>query len=779
MESKKHSAMRDPSGERSRICVDDSKKLRDHAESRLNSGFATCVPTNDEQPVETVVAHGSRIKPEHLTVVQVADLLRCHVATTRRHCESGKYAGAVKETINGGEGWLIPVRSLPSAAQAAYAKQFAVTLAAKTGVKAVALSLPPEPEPEKEYSLLWDRYDRKDSNFKRMAEEALAALQAYLDVKETGVSVGFAEKAIAASHGVSRSTIRRYLDFTKNHPRQHWLPLLCPQYHGGRARAEFTQAAYDFILALKIQSPSTNLRVLIRAAVKEGASKGWVLPSEDTIAKRLKEEPAWIFNGKSALERSFPTVERDYASLGLHEMWDSDGRKADVWCRWPDGTVNRPFVIAIREARTRRVLSIRICHAPDAEAVLGAYGSALSRANAVPRYFHLDNGREYANKAFTGQQKTRYRFKYNTEEAKGILTAMDVKVHWAKPGMGRAKAIESWWNVIAKNCDQSPCFVGAYCGKDVLSKPEEFDKKNAVPVEAYKDKLIEVVMEYEKGDYGGHRGHGMNSRSVLEVYEELALTAETRKPTASEIRRCRMGVKSLKLDKKEASFKFAIEGYLPVRYWDEALADLPVSKRERPFNVHYEWGNPEAPISVYQGDEFICDAKPIDRIPFLDHDGEQVGQHMDAKRKFLKSRAKAIKALKVRGALALPDGGASTLPPMIELDSDPVIAPSSKPRILEAVVSPLQAVPDKPGVHVDTETGQEYIGEGARQAQFKDGQQRREADAEETMLQELQRKMNEQREAKARAQREGQMSDAEAEELRRKQQEKNLSVYLR
>lgn len=147
-----------------------------------------------------------------------------------------------------------------------------------------------------------------------------------------------------------------------------------------------------------------------------------------------------------ALERGFPTIERDYASLELHQCWESDGRKADVFCVWPDGVVNRPFVIAIRDVRTRKVLSIRICHAPDTEAVLGAYGAALMNTRAVPAYFKLDNGREYANKAFTGHQKTRYRNKYKADEAVGILTAMNVKVHWSKPGQGRDKPIESWWN---------------------------------------------------------------------------------------------------------------------------------------------------------------------------------------------------------------------------------------------------------------------------------------------------------------------------------------------
>lgn len=689
-----------------------------------------------------------------VTVLIAAELENKSIRTIRARCTNGKYTGAVKQPGNGGEGWLIPIASLSKVAQKAYAKKFAAELLEKTDVKNSA-QLPavvPAADRQAEYSQLWDRFERKDGNFKRKANEALEILLAYLEVRETGVSVGFAEKAIENSHGVARSTIRRYLDFTKKHPRQHWLPLLCPQYHGGRARAQFTPAAYDFIRALKIKSPVTKLRVLIRAAEKEGAGKGWVLPSEDTIAKRLKEEPAWMFAGMTALERGFPTIERDYASMALHQCWESDGRKADVFCVWPDGTIDRPFVIAIRDVRTRRVLSIRVCHAPDTEAVLGVYGAALTNTQAVPGYFKLDNGREYANKAFTGAQKTRYRFKPKVDEAIGILTAMHVMVLWSKPGQGRDKAIESWWNVVADWCDQAPEFAGAYCGKDVLSKPEDFDKKKAIPVEAYAAKLIQAITEYEKRP---HFGHGMNGRTPLEVYNELAATTVTRKPDTSEIRRCKMGVVSLSLDKKDASLRFKMKGFdMPMKYWAEELTDLSVSERVGKFNVHYDWGEPNSPVAVYRGDVFICDAKPLGRVDFIEsQDGEKVGAHMDAKGKHIKQRRKAINAAKACGSVALPDSSAVlALPPLVAPNHAFVIAPSTKVRAVAAPVSPLQPDPDRPGEFINTETGKRYRGDAAR---FE--QERQEQFAAEEMERETAKRL---------------------ERLRQQQEESRESAYL-
>jgi putative transposase len=474
------------------------------------------------------------------------------------------------------------------------------------------------------------------------------------------------------------------------------------------------------------------------------------VPGRDTVSARLDEEPAWMYGGMVALERGFPTVERDYSSMSLHECWESDGRRADVFCRWDDGTITRPFVIAIRDVRSRRVLAIRVCRDPDTEAVLGVFGAAMANTQAIPRYFKLDNGREYANKMFTGHQTTRYRNKYKIDEAIGILTLLDVKVHWSKPGNGRDKPIESWWNVIAENCDKNPMFAGAYCGKDVLSKPEDHHKDKAAPVEAYGAKLVETIKENE---HRPHRGHGMNGRSAYEVSEELALTTVTRKPNASELRRCKMGVKSLSLDKKDSSIRFKMDGFdMPMKYWNEALADLSVAEREGKFNVYFDWGEPNTPVSVYRGDVFICDAAPLGRIDFIEApENSKVKEHMETKGKFMKQRKNAINAAKQGGAIALPSvNSPMNLPPMIAATHISIIAPSTKIRAIAAPVSPIQAVPGRPGESIDTETGEIYKSEALNRE-----------------------------EAKAREKQREQETDAELEEMRRKQREKNLPAYMR
>jgi len=738
MEFKNRRSTLDLGQNRSSVIDNMVEPTLDHAESAVNIEF----PANStEITTRPMITQRSSVSARLLTVTQAADLLAVHEATIRTNCRKGKYPGAQKQFGNGGEGWLIPVASLPKAAQKAHAKKAAAELLNKAHVNEPAEVLPTVSDAE--YALQWELFERKPGSVKDAAQKALDALLAYCELVDSGMPKETAKQAIEASHGAARATLHRAITKTKKHPRRHWLPLLCPQWHGGRERAEYTPEAQAFILALRVRSPETNLRALIRAAKKEGEGKGWIIPSEDTVAKRLGEESAWLTGGMKALERSFPVVERDYASLALHQCWESDGRRADVFCVWPDGTIAKPFVIVWRDVRSRQVLSIRICLNPDAEAVLGSFGSAMAKAQAIPATVKIDNGREYANKAFTGAQKTRYRFKPKVDEAIGILTAMGVVAKWSKPGQGRDKPIESWWNVIAEECDKYPAFAGAYCGKNVVSKPEDFDIAKAVPVEAYAAQFIKCVDEFHQRP---HQGHGMNLRTPNEVYKELSATRTPNPPNESELRRCKMGVKSLKLDKKEATFKFRIDGHLPRRYWHEALSDLPLSMRDRRFNVHYEWDDPDAPVAVYSGDTFICDAMPIGRIDFLESDGVEVNAHTAAKGAFIKPRAKAISALKASVKLALP--GFSQMP-----ESAPLTIP-----IAELVLP--------------------NCGEDVKQEQTKASAPSDAPDAN-ARLAALKRKMDETRQAREMALLGVQPSPEQLDEMKRQQQEKNLQAYLR
>jgi hypothetical protein len=150
---------------------------------------------------------------------------------------------------------------------------------------------------------------------------------------------------------------------------------------------------------------------------------------------------------------------------------------------------------------------------------MAAFRDAITACGLKPTYAKLDNGREYANKAYSGGQSDRYRFNIIPGEPVGVATQMGIKIKWSEPGRGRDKNIESWHRLLHQRVEQSPEFAGAYCGKDALSKPEEFDKRKAIPIEVLGKKLAEFIHWFNTEHK--HRGSGMHGRTPDAVYQEL------------------------------------------------------------------------------------------------------------------------------------------------------------------------------------------------------------------------------------------------------------------
>lgn len=631
-----------------------------------------------------------------LFAANVATLLKADKRTVQRHLKAGKYTTRRDESDGRGS-YQILLTSLPKEAQLAWSKQNAAKPSEATEALKVnpftgqtanvpALAGPSVPlvrkqtthtanaaESAEEYRLLWAAYEKHGSKIKRRAEAALAAVRSFHEMTESGVSVELAEASIKGQFGVSKPTLWRYRCRVKGHPREHWLPLLAPRYVGQGKEAEFTEAAYDWILARYLTTSETKVSVLVRLARKEGEGKDWAIPSLKTVNRRLAAEPAPLVilgrQGPKALEASFPTVERDYTSLGLHEFWESDGRRIDLMCLWPDGSKGRPFVVVWREMRSRLVLSARGYKDPCGELVMVSFRDAAENCGLLPKKLKIDNGREYANKTFTGQQKTRYRFKVNPFEPVGTATLMGIDAEWSPPGRGRDKPIESFWRWVADNVDKRPEFEGAYVGKNPVAKPEDFDPKKAVPIALLNALLAEALQHFNTEK--PHRGNGMNYRTPVEVYAELLPAAEIRRPDPAHMRLLLMAVKMVKPDSDEATFKFKIDGYGERRYWNETFAARPLADREKKYAVWYHPANPAAPVAVYDGDVYVCDCAPIDALPFAGSN-EQAAAHVQAKNSYMKPVKAGVKRIKAAAPLALPAPG-EALPPLAIPQPAPLI----------------------------------------------------------------------------------------------------------
>lgn len=672
------------------------------------------------------------MKPDELdvwlSIAEVVALTGENKSTVTRKIAAGGYQGRRV----GGDGrapWQVRLASLSEATQQAYASNLARELRDEARSVLAAVEAPDaaadQTLSEEDYRLIWERYERQSETIKSRARHALDVVCAFVKLQSQGMPVKLIDAALQSQYGTSSATVWRYRKAVEGHPRPHWEALLSPQYVGGGKEAPFSDEAYAWILARFLSTSEPNAKSIIRDARKLAEQQGWSIPTNKTVLRRLSKEPAWLTiagrQGGKALERSYPTVDRDYSALRVHQRWQSDGRRADVFCRWPDGSTGRPFIVVWMDERSRVVLSVKGYRDPCLELTLSSFRLAVQLSGRVPESAKLDNGREYSAKAVTGGQSRRYRFKVIPDEQTGALTRMGTLVDWSPPGKGRDKLIESFWNVIAEQCDKSPDFEGAYCGKDPVSKPDNFDAtRHAVPLEDYARKLADACDAYNRTE--GHRGHGMEYRSPLQVYGDLLHESRAKAPDPAHLRQLLMGATVLKLDRNDASLRLKIEGYGVCRFDSPALRDLPLTTRYNSrFQVYFDPENPNTPVAVYdRKDQFICEAEPLARIPVIETgDRPASTAHAKARGAYVKKAKGAVKAIRNAAPALLPSLSDACLPPLPLSDgrSHPVDieAPKAKP---EPSVPSSISIPDK---CVDRITGATYhrkvvsIAEGAQE----------------------------------------------------------------
>lgn len=446
--------------------------------------------------------------------------------------------------------------------------------------------------------------------------------------------------------GISKATLWRWLQKVANHPRQYWEVILAPDYQG-RARIEIHPKAWDFFYVNYGQQTQPDATVIYRETCKEAKKSEWgELPSLKTFLRRWdsdvpENEKILLRQGKTALKESLTYIKRDYTTFGIHQRWESDGRKADVFCLWPDGTVSRPWVVVIRELRTRMPLAIKVYTSTNAELVIDALKNAVLLTGTMPEDFSLDNGTEYSNNALNGGQKSPYRYTVLKNQPIGILTRMGVNTIWATPYHGPAKgSTESWWNVIARNVDK--LCGAAYTGSNAVNRPENCDKKHAMPIEEYVKRLTSCVVAWARGEFSKHRGHGMNGISPLELYNHL-MESHTRRPVSIEHIRAMRPLVFRRVLSKQLVFQMTIPGFGQVEYTPE---DNLAVKRGYSYDILPDPSDPREPALIYDGAIYMGEATFKAYTPFLDRTAS--GEIWKKRSSEIKKAGLAIKAAKER-----------------------------------------------------------------------------------------------------------------------------------
>lgn len=537
-----------------------------------------------------------------------------------------------------GAGYEVRLASLPDALQ----RRFVTICSGETATGATT-SGGADPTTQVAEAAIWPREEReaRHAAFGRLpgsmqaeAKRRLLAVQ-HFQASE-GIDMPMLERyaATAAYAGESASTIRRWVGACKDVHPGDWLVVLAPKHLGNRISAPISGDALEFIKAEYFQLTKPALRPIYRRAQRLATERNWVLPSYASVKRKVKAEPRWFHvlrrEGSEQFERLFPTQERDYSTLKLMEVWCGDGRKADLFARFEDGSVGRPIVLAFLELRSRVCVGYAIGKVENVEVVRRAWLASARSTRAIPERVLLDNGRAFTSKQVSGGVPNRFRYAVRKDEPLGFMTLCGVKITWAQPGLGRSKPIESFWRHAAQMERQ---FAGAYVGNRPDARPEDCDPGKAIPIAQYRRAFDEMLVIYHATP---HRGDAMHGRSPRQVYDELLPNAVITQPTEEQLLICLQAADKIRLDPSDLSFRL-----MGNSYWSEQLAALPPGAK---VDVRYNPDDAAEAAYVYHDGRFFCRAPLRYRTGFQDMDAAK--GHQRANRKFRKSLREQAAAMK-------------------------------------------------------------------------------------------------------------------------------------
>lgn len=575
-----------------------------------------------------------------LAAADFAKLMGITARAVRMSCKSGLYPGARKARTNGGEGWQIPLSCLPGEVRAKWyrdkqAKSQAQKPPSRTQRDNVSHNDTAVDQAFRE--ALWARYEKATRGQKEKAERSLAIAHACLDLERAGLPQTRIQEELKKQFdkGASKATLWRIQQAIKGQDESVWLPLLLPEWKGKTHCSPFTEEAWEHIWDDWGRQEQPSLKAVYRRAQKLAPEKGWEIPSYDTVKARIDAMPhdqkVLMREGERALARLYPAQKRIFHTLQLHQIWCSDGHKADVWVKDDEGELFRPIVMAWMEMRSRVILGYAVGKSETSDLVRRALHQAITRSNAVPREAQLDNGRAYASKENSGGAPNRYRYKVKENEVLGTLPLLGIGIMWATPGAGQVKPIEPFWRNLTEMAKRKE-FSQAYCGNKPDAKPEHFDVKKAVPLAMFKRVLAETIADYHVRE---HTGEGMDGKSPHQIYEELIQATPIRRPTAAQTRLCLMTAEAVRLRGEEGCIR--LNGN---RYWSKQISGL---SRGATYTARYNPEDAQEPVNLYLNERFICEVPIVGDVAFRNRD--EAKKHAKNRREYVKNVKQSDDAL--------------------------------------------------------------------------------------------------------------------------------------
>lgn len=480
------------------------------------------------------------------------------------------------------------------------------------------LSTPAEVEPATETprDQLWSWFDRQSDDVKAVARGRLEAVQAIEALEQARHTRSAAVALTAAAKDVSPATLWNWLSHIKGVAPADYLPRLAPRRQGGGAVAEIDADLWQAFKSdyLRPERPTAAASYQLTKQIAD--KTGRTLPHLKTFQRKLEREvdPRVVVlkrSGTEALRRTIPPQKRSVLDLAALELVNIDGHRWDVFVRFPAANgeperIARPMMVAIQDVYSRKFLSWRIGATESAVQTRLVFADLITKWG-VPRACLLDNGRAFASKWITGGAANRFRFKIREEDPQGLLVALGVELHWAKPYRGQSKPIERGFRDFCDGIAKHPAFAGAYVGNRPDAKPENYGER-AVDLAVFERIVSKAIAAHNAKP--GRRTETAQGRSFDDAFAESYATTQPRIAGPEQRRLALLAADQVRADRKTGAVSLYGNSYC-----NDALYAVAGQK----VTVRFDPDDLSLPVAVYGPDgAFLTEAEPVGLTGFLD-----------------------------------------------------------------------------------------------------------------------------------------------------------------
>jgi transposase InsO family protein len=481
-------------------------------------------------------------------------------------------------------------------------------------------------------------FDRLPDRHKKRAIARLRVLDAVDEYCAGGLTLTAAIAKAAKAGGVSPASVLRWRERVAGRPRAHWLARLAPNYRPTAKRSSCSPEAWAALKSDYLRPEAPAFSACYRRVAALAADKGWTLPTEASLRRRLeaevgKEVRVAARNGRDAVKALYPAQKRSIAALHAMEAVNADGHKLDLFVRVPgQPTPVRVYMMALQDLYSRKILAWRLSLSENKDAVRLAIGDMVDRYG-IPDHVYLDNGRAFASKWITGGTATRYRFKVRVEEPQGVLTALGVKVHWTTPYAGQSKPIERAFRDLAEDIAKHPLCAGAYTGNRPDAKPENYGN-SAINIDVLREHVDRQVAAHNARS--GRRTEAAAGDSFDKAFADSLAEPTTivRWPASAQKALWLLAAERIRASKGNGEVRL-----FDNRYWAPALT----AHAGKHLTVRFDPDRLHQPVRVYDSaDRLICEAECVGTHGFAD---------TDAARDHAAKRSAYIKAVNAQARL--------------------------------------------------------------------------------------------------------------------------------